>query len=158
MKVLSTIFLVCFAMTGAAFAQGQGDNNQDSLQILLDQQRELQADVDDGGINGLTTRQNNAIRKAQKEVFAVTEGKTKLDELSMDEKIRLENALERINAEVGNSRVASDNQQVCWREAKSGSTVKVTRCGTQLERDQIREGARAWMEKPKVCVPPGCGG
>jgi len=133
------------------------EDNRDSLQILLEQQRELQADLDDGGIDGLTARQNSAIRKAQKEVFAVTEGKAKLDDLSMDEKIRLENSLERINAEVGNSRAANDKQQVCWREAKSGSTIKVTRCGTQLERDQIREGARAWMEKPKVCVPPGCG-
>lgn len=158
MKALSAVLIVCLAATTAAFAQDQSEDSQDSLQILLDQQRDLQADLDDGGIEGLTARQNNAVRKAQKEVFAVTEGKSRLDELSMDEKIRLENALERINAEAGNSRTASDNQQVCWREAKSGSTIKVTRCGTQLERDQIREGARAWMEKPKVCVPPGCGG
>lgn len=156
MKTFFSVLFMCLALTSAGFAQEA--DNRDSLQILLEQQRELQADLDDGGIDGLTARQNNAIRKAQREVFAVTEGKAVLDELSMDEKIRLENALERINAEVGDSRVASDNQQVCWREAKSGSNVKVTRCGTQLERDQIREGARAWMEKPKICVPPGCGG
>jgi hypothetical protein len=151
MKVLSTIFLVCFAMTGVAFAQEQGDNSQDSLQILLDQQRELQADADDGGIEGLTTRQNNAIRKAQKEVFEVTEGKARLDELSVDEKIRLENALERINAEVVNTRTASNDRNVCWRERVSGTGMKKTRCGTEAEMREAREGARDFLERPKVC-------
>lgn len=151
MKALSTLLLVCFAVTGAAFAQDQNVDNQDSLQILLDQQRELQVDLDDGGIEGLTTRQNNAIRKAQKEVFAVTEGKARLDELSVDEKVRLENALERINAEVVNTRTASNDRDVCWRERVSGTGVKKTRCGTEAEMREAREGARDFLERPRVC-------
>lgn len=130
--------------------------SEDKLTTIVEQQRALQADLDDGGIEGITTRQANLIRKAQTEVFAITDGKTRLDELNIDDKVRLENALERINAQVVGTRVAQDAQQVCWREAKSGSTVKVTRCGTQAERDQVREGARAYMEKPKICIPPGC--
>ncbi|HEY0659755.1 MAG TPA: hypothetical protein VGD21_00305 [Lysobacter sp.] len=149
MKVLSTVFLVCLAMSGAAF--GQDDGGQDSLQILLDQQRELQADIDDGGVDGLTARQNGAIRKAQKEVFAVTEGKHRLDELSIDEKIRLENALERINAEIVNTRAAGNDQNVCWRERVSGTGMKKTRCGTAAEMREAREGARDFLERPKVC-------
>jgi hypothetical protein len=92
--------------------------------------------------------------RAQTEFFAVTEGKSALDELSIDEKIRMENALERINAEVANTRAAKDDQNVCWRERVSGTNMKKTRCGTQAE---MRE-ASDYLEKPKICVPPGCGG
>ena len=130
---------------------------EDDLQVILSQQKELKADLEAGRKEGLTTRQVNAIRKAQVEVFAVTEGKVRLDQLSMEEKVRLENALERINAEVQNTRAANDGQQVCWRERVSGTGVKKTRCGTQAEMREAREGARDLMEKPKVCAPPGCG-
>lgn len=91
-------------------------------------------------------------------MFALTEGKDALDGLSIDEKVGLENALERINTEVKGGRLAKDDQEVCWREHKSGSRMKSTRCGTEAERREVREGARDRMEKPKVCVPPGCGG
>lgn len=158
MKILSTILLLGLAICSVAFTHEGGNANEDSLQIMQQQQRALKADLDDGVVEGLAQRQLGVIRKAQNEFFTVTEGKSTLDQLSMDEKIRLENALERINATVVGTRAASDAQDVCWREAKSGSAMKVTRCGTQAERDQVREGARAWMEKPKVCVPPGCGG
>ena len=133
----------------------------DSLEPLgkiRSQQDLLAADLNAGTTQGMTPRQVNAIRKAQKEVFAVIEGKNALDELSIDEKVRLENSLERINAKVKGGRLAKDDQEVCWREHKSGSRMKSTRCGTEAERREVREGARDWMEKPKVCVPPGCGG
>lgn len=144
----------------AAFAQAgfAAEGTEDSLQLIIKQQNVLRADLDDGGIAGLTPRQNNIVRKAQAEFFAVAEGKARMDELSMEDKIRIENALERINAEVKNSRTASDDQNVCWRERVSGSKMKTTRCGTQAEMREAREGARDFMEKPKVCVPPGCGG
>ncbi|HEY0659756.1 MAG TPA: hypothetical protein VGD21_00310 [Lysobacter sp.] len=146
--------LVCafLVLTASPAIANEG---QDSLEVVLQQQRELQADLDDGGVEGLTTRQNNAIRKAQKEVFEVTEGKTKLDELSVEEKIRLENALERINAEVVNTRTASNNQNVCWRERVSGSGMKKTRCGTAAEMREAREGARDYLERSRAC--PDCG-
>lgn len=130
---------------------------EDDLQVILAQQNELKADIAKGDTDGLTKRQVNAISKAQVEVFAVTEGKARLDQLTMDDKIRLENALERINAEMKGDRAASDEQQVCWRERMSGTTVKQTRCGTKAEMREAREGARDFMEKPKICMPPGCG-
>jgi len=98
------------------------------------------------------------VRKAQAEVFAVTEGKHRMDELSMEEKICLENALERINAQLVNTRAASDEQNACWRERVSGTAVKKTRCGTQAEMREAREGTRDFLEEAKICVPPGCGG
>jgi hypothetical protein len=143
--------------TGHVWAAETTSDEGASLQILIQQQQALKSDIDDGGIEGLTPRQNTIVRKAQTEFFAVTEGKGQLDDLSIDEKIRLENALERINAEIVNTRAGNDNQNVCWRERMSGTVLKKTRCGTKAEMREAREGARDYMERPKVCVPPGCG-
>ena len=140
--------LMFFFALAPAFAKG----SLEPLGKIRSQQDLLAADLKAGTTQGMTPRQVNAIRKAQKEVFAVIVGKNALDELSIDETVRLENALERINAEVKGGRLASDAQEVCWREQKTGSQVKVTRCGTEAERRQTREGARAFMEKAKVCA------
>jgi hypothetical protein len=153
--MICLLMLAAASMTAAAAEQPAPD--QDSLQVLIKQQEVLRSDLRDGGIEGLTARQNKLVGKAQDEFFAITRGKTKLDDLSIGEKIQMENALERINAEVKNTRVASDEQNVCWRERVSGSTLKKTRCGTKAEMREAREGARDYMEKPKVCVPPDCG-
>jgi hypothetical protein len=146
--LLLLLLLPCMATAAAGV---------DDLQSILTQQRELKSDIEAGRTDGLTTRQVNVIRKAQDQVFKVAEGKQSLDQLSMDEKVQLENALERINAQVVNTRAASDDQDVCWRERKTGSSVKVTRCGTQAEMREAREGARDFLERPKVCGE-NCGG
>lgn len=157
MKTTMFVMVLAAASLTARAVEPPSAQEDDSLQVLVTQQQALKTDVEDGGIDGLTPRQNSIVRKAQAEFFAVTQGKSKLDELSIDEKIRMENALERINAEIVNTRAASDDQNVCWRERMSGTGLKKTRCGTKAEMREAREGARDFMEKPKVCVPPGCG-
>lgn len=136
-----------------ASAAEQGDK----LAAILEQQQSLKANID-AGTSGLSPRQVRVIRKEQETVFAIAGSNTRFDQLNIQEQIRLENALERINANVVGTRVAQENQDACWTEAKTGSKMKVTRCGTQEEIDEARRGARAWMEKPKICIPPGCGG
>ncbi len=157
--IRSLVLLVFVALSGPALAETPAGpaGEEDGLVIILRQQQEIRADLEDGGIEGLTPRQNSLVRKEQTEVFAVTEGKSRLDDLSIDEKVRLENALERINALVVNTRQAGDKKNVCWRERVSGTTVKKTRCGTEAEMREAREGARDFMEKSKICVPPNCG-
>lgn len=151
MKALSIVLLAALIVSASVFAQDDGVEGKDKLQVILEQQKALKANLDDGGIEGLTARQGGVIRKAQIEVFALTEGKAALSELSMDQKVQLENALERINAQVKNTKAGHDDRQVCWREQKSGSTVKVTRCGSESEMREAREGARDWLERPKTC-------
>ena len=129
----------------------------EGLPAIRTQQVALQARLD-AGDTGLTPRQAKVVRRAQAEVFKLIDGKDQLDALTIDEKVRLENALERINAEIRGTRLAGEDQQVCWRERTTGSMVEVTRCGTREEIDEARRGARAFMEKPRVCIPPGCGG
>jgi len=147
MKHMPFVLFVFFVLAPAFAA-----DPLEPLEKIRSQQNALAADLNAGKTGDLTPRQIGAIRRSQKEIFATTEGKSSLDELSIDEKVRLENALERINAEVKGGRLAKDQQEVCWRERMSGSQMKSTRCGTEAERRQAREGARDFLEKPKVCA------
>lgn len=157
MKAVWTMLLIGCLATGTAFTAEPSSGDEDALQRVVQEQKSLQTGLEGGDAGGLTARQISVIRKAQTEVFALAEGKTAFDQLTVDEQARLHNALERINAEVANTRMARDQQDVCRHETKTGSSIKTTRCATRAERDQTREGARGWMERPRVCVPPGCG-
>jgi hypothetical protein len=150
MKVAMMSMILMLACSTAG-AWDQPAAQQESLQVLVDQQHDLQARMAKGDTLGLTPRQLTLVRKAQTDFFSATDGKSSLDQLSIDEKIRVENALQRINAEVVNTRSASDNQNVCWRERVSGTSLKKTRCGTKAEMREAREGARDYLERPKTC-------
>ena len=127
-----------------------------SLPEMVEQQVALRDELARGP-QDLTPRQVGVIRKAQDEFFRLVNGKTSMDQLAIHEKVRLENVLEKINAQiVGTNRSAAD-QNVCWREKTSGTRMNVTRCGTQQEIDDAREGAQRFLLKPKICSGPGCG-
>jgi len=147
-----SLLLVVACLCSGGIADASGPSGQTSIPAIVEQQKALAADLDAGNVDELTPRQINVIRKAQREVFTLTEGKSALNQLSIDDQVRLENALERINAEVKGGRLAKDRQEVCWRERISGSQMKSTRCGTEAERREAREGARDFLEKPKVCA------
>ena len=151
---MRTVWLVALLVLAPMAAIAVGTNT--SLQVLVAQQIALRDELARGP-QGLTPRQVSIMRKAQDEFFRLVDGKTTLDQLAIDDKVRVENALERINAQLVNTNAARANQEVCWRERMVGSKMQVTRCGSQQEIDQAREGARGFMEKPKICVPPGCG-
>ena len=102
-----------------------------------------------GGICTLTMNRPAQMNLLTSEMLSALQ--SSLDEISMDDKVRLENALERINAEVKNTRAGRDGRNVCWREKMSGTNTKVTRCGTEAEMREAREGARDFLERPRVC-------
>lgn len=148
--VTNALFLLTVMVTSQAGAQ------EVDLPQIVAQQRQVAAQLEDGSLT-VTPRERNIVKKAQAEVFALTEGKATLNDLNIAEKTRLENALERINAVVKGGRRAQETQQVCWSERATGSKVAVTRCGTKEEIEQAREGARGYLQRPRICVPPGCG-
>ena len=141
------LVLLAVLATGAATAQAGGT----SLQVLVEQQEALRAQLTDG-IDGVTPRQVRRIDKAQGEFFAMVRGKQSLDELGIEDKIRVENALETINAQIAKTRFAADDQQVCRREAKLGTKMTVSRCASKKELEDEKESARNYMSKPKTCV------
>jgi len=147
--------LALWAAMATGVVSAQTDETS-SLQILVEQQQALRAQLSEG-MDGVTPRQARLIKESQDEFFAIVEGKQALDELGIEDKIRIENALENINAQIVNTTAGRSDQNVCWREQTTGSMTKTTRCGTQREIDEAREGARGYLERPKICVPPGCG-
>ncbi|MDQ3288838.1 MAG: hypothetical protein M3Q42_11385 [Pseudomonadota bacterium] len=147
--VLVMLLLLSTPMT--AIAQGTVP-----LLEMIEQQEQLREDLA-AGMDGLTPRQSRVLREAQEEFFAITAGKQALQELSIAEKVRLENALESINAQMVGTRDGLARQDNCVREAKTGSRNVVTRCGTREEADEARRGAREFLERPKICSGQGCG-
>lgn len=122
------------------------------LTRIVEQQRSIATQVASPETTGLESRQIDAIRTAQVDVFAAIGDRRELSELNADEQVRLRNALETIDAAMKGTPFAERNREKCWRERKLGSTMKVTRCATQAELDQLREGARDWYEKADICV------
>lgn len=153
MKAIIVTALALVLSLASSVAVGAGT----SLRDIVQQQIELKRQLDNRELSQLTPRQINAIRKAQSEVFELAEGVEELDELDIQRKVRLENALERINANLVGTRTAADGKQVCKRVPVTGSAMKTTRCATQAEWDQLRETSRSGLEKTRVCTPPGCG-
>jgi hypothetical protein len=146
--VLVSLFIVC---SFAAVAGKPVD-----LTRIVEQQRALAAQLESSNTANTTdldAGQLQTIRAAQTEVFAVIGERRVLSELSADEKVTLKNGLGKIEAALQGTRLAELNREKCWREQKLGTKLKVTRCATQLEIDQLREEARAWYEKGDVCVP-----
>lgn len=145
--------LVCALMLSVAVAFA-GD---DKLAAILQQQRELAAKLDSADTAGMTKRQANQVRKAQAEIFSIAEGVSSLDQLNIEQRVRLDNALEVVNTQVKGTRLAAREQDICWRERPTGSKIEITRCGTEEEREEARSGARGYLERPRICTPPGCG-
>lgn len=148
--LLPVVLMVLLAASWVACAADKPPAGDSSLPQMVERQHALKAQLD-AGSSGLTPRQVKQVRKAQDEFFSIAAGKETLDQLSIDEKIRIENALELINAQVDDTRAASDGQNVCWREKASGTNLKVTRCGTKAEMREAREGARDYLDRPKAC-------
>lgn len=153
--VRTAALLLLIAPFAVAAQPGPADQ-ESSLQVLVDQQQKLRRQIDEG-VDGLTPRQARVIRQAQDEFFGIVADRSALDELSIADKVRVENALETINAQIVNTPASLSDQEVCWREAKFGSRQMVTRCGTRTEIEQTREGARDYLSRPRICSGPGCG-
>lgn len=149
MRVLSWILTALMLVVPSALAEEPG-----SLAEILAEQRDLATKLERNENSGLTPRMRSQIRKAQAEVFTLAEGRDSLDAMSLDEKVRLRNALERIRALLASAPGQGD---VCERSRRSGTNRLSVRCASQGERDRAREGARSYLERPRICTPPGCG-
>jgi len=153
MKTFGVLLVLCAAL---AMTTAMAQPSATALKPIIDQQTALRAELAKG-IEGITPRQARIIDKAQAEFFAIVKGRQSLDELGIEEKIRVENALETINAQFASTPFAADDQQVCWREVKVGSKMMVTRCASKKELEDGTQEARAAFNRPRICVPPGCG-
>jgi hypothetical protein len=63
MKAMMCLIVLAAASVSAAAAEAPS-NGEDSLQVLIQQQQALKADVADGDVQGLTRRQVAIVRKS----------------------------------------------------------------------------------------------
>lgn len=147
MRVLGVLLLVS-AVAGA--------QPTDPVVKIREQQQVLAQELQTGVLK-LTPREVALVRKDQTVVRSVLEGRNSLDELNVAERVTLDNALERINARVVATRQAEEDADVCRYERVTGSKMRKLDCATAAERQNAREGGRAYLEKPRICIPPGCG-
>lgn len=152
MRIARTVFVLLLAVCSFAVMAGKPVD----LTRIVEQQRSIAKQIETPETTGLEPRQIEAVRAAQVDVFAAIGDRRELSELNADEQVSLKNALERIDVAMKGTPFAERNREKCWRERKVGSTMKVTRCATQAELDQLREGARDWYEKADICIE-GCG-
>lgn len=148
--------LVMHVLIVVAFACPAGAQTPDKLASVRAEQEQIRTGLD-GGSLVVTPRVALLIRKDQATVFKLLEGNARLDDMNVAERVELDNALERIGAHLAGTRQAAEQRDVCRYERVSGSKFRKLVCATSDERQNARDGARAWMEKPKICIPPGCG-
>ena len=128
----------------------------DRLRQIADQQALLAEELKTGVLK-VAARDAASIRDEQRVVFDLLSKNPTLADMSVEERVRLDNALQRINALVVSGRAALDDRRVCRSERATGSNVRKLTCRTQAEWDDIREQARLYKMDPQVCIPPGCG-
>jgi hypothetical protein len=126
------------------------------LASIRAEQEQIRSRLGDGSL-GVTPRVALLIRKDQAAVFRLLGDNARLEDLNVAERVELDNALERIGAHLAGTREAAEQRDVCRYERVSGSKHRKLVCASSDERQNARDGARAWMEKPRVCIPPGCG-
>lgn len=145
--MLRKTFVLAAALLATTLAFAQSPS---TIEQVRDQQTRLRADLDAGAIK-LTPRAAMQVRKDQDIVFELLQRKPTLEAMNIQERVNFDNALERINAAVQGTRMAADGKDVCRYQSVAGSRQKRLVCGTQDDRDHAREGARAYLEKPRVC-------
>ena len=145
---------LCFALAPATRAQG-ADAGPQPPEILAEQTALRQAlNSGDPRYASVTPFRRNRIYGAQDQVFALTQGHARLDELSVDEQLRLFNALEAISAHLGKRN--EDAHMVCERIAMTGSRRQQMACMHKDERERRADRAvEALMTRP-ACTQPGC--
>lgn len=90
------------------------------------------------------------IRRAQEVIFGILGEEKPIESLPKDQQVSLLNAVEEVKAVIANNQ--ADKLQ-CWRERKTGTTLRTTRCATVAQRERLLQDARAWKGDPSICIP-----
>ncbi len=131
-------------------------NASESLADIRQQQEQIRDDLAKGTLT-LEAGKRQSVDEQQRVVFGLIDGKQGLGDLNPAQRVSLRNALETINAALSKTSSAEEDREVCWQEKRTGSKLVTTVCGTVRERQQAKEGARDFMQRPRMCAGPGCG-
>lgn len=148
------LLLAC--VLALSFGAGAGEQTPTDLAAAIVQQREIRAALEahDRRFDYLGKNRRQNVLSAQDRLFAMTEGKATLDELSVNDRVRAFNQLKRIEALLIRKDV--DQREVCERTALVGTKRQQLACYDKAEQDARADRARdALMVRP-ACTQPGC--
>lgn len=151
MSIKSSVF--CLTLLLVPLLASASFTATDTRRILAEQ-KDIRAESEQP--MGKYSRFDDAARarlyRAQDVIFKIlSEGKA-LEQLSKDQQVDLLNAVEEVKAVLADN---EKNKLECWRERKTGTTMKVTRCETVAQREKLRHESRQWMGDPSICVKDG---
>ena len=149
-SIVSALVLAVSMVSTTAVARAE------SLAEIRQQQTQIQEELARGELV-LDARSKRTVEAQQRIVFRLIEGRVEVGELTPPKQVELRNALEKIRAAVSQDALAEADREVCWQERRTGSKLTTTVCGTVRERQQAKEGARDYLQRPRICAPPGCG-
>ena len=148
MSIKSSVF--CLSLLLVPLLASASFTTTDTRRILAEQQ-DIRAESEQP--MGKYSRFNDAARarlhRAQDTIFAILSEDKALEQLRKDQQVELMNAIEEVKAVLAEN---ENDKLECWRERKTGTTMKVTRCETVAQRERIMKDAQAWKEKPSNCV------
>lgn len=146
----SILFVALLSVSLSAYASfGATDVRQ-----ILAEQRGIrdQAEAPLGKYSRFSEQAQARLYRAQDVIFEILADGRALEQLDPNTQVRLMNAVEEVKA------VLSENEGdklECWRERKTGTSMKVTRCETVAQRERLREEARHWKSRGDICVQDG---
>lgn len=148
MSIKSSVF--CLTLLLVPLLASASFTATDTRRILTEQ-KDIRAESEQP--MGKYSRFNDAARarlhRAQDTIFAILSEDKALEQLRKDQQVELMNAIEEVKAVLAEN---ENDKLECWRERKTGTTMKVTRCETVAQRERIMKDAQAWKEKPSTCV------
>lgn len=118
--------------------------------LILQEQHQIREELEnsDGAYARFQPRARERMFRAQETVFRLLEGVSSVEQLHPRQRTDLFNALQTIEAVIAANEL---DRQVCRREPKLGTHMRVTRCATVAERRRIEQGAQDWKGEPSVC-------
>ena len=149
---LAALMLAVALPAGASFTAMGTDTRQ-----ILAEQKQIRDEIDSprGKYSRFDDRAQARLRNAQQRIFELLDNGRTLEQMNREEQVDLLNAVEEVKAVLSDNR---KDQLECWREAKLGSGMKVTRCETVATRERIQEEARLWKSDVGACAMGEGGG
>lgn len=146
---------VLLFVAGLAQAQANGQQPRPSLQDILAQQREIQADLQAGNkYRGVDPYRRAQIDAAQKKVFGLLQGRQSLSELKADDQLIVFNALKSIESHL--VKVNEDDRMVCERAALAGTRRYTKVCMTESDRRRKADKAKEALMERAACTTSRC--
>lgn len=144
MKVLCSIALASLLVIAPAAAQIGTPGF--TVKSILENQREIRTETErrSGAYTRFGESALSQMHSAQDRIFHLLEGVQAIEQLNDEQQVQLVNAIEEVKAVIANN---EDSRLECWREPKTGTTMREKRCATVAERARIRMESQDWKNE-----------